>query len=80
MNLILNTDIDPDEPKIYQAVCTVHDPRTDDGMEENAVEDRVGISRIRALQFAQAWSRQGYWGSVYNQKTGECVIDYSPRP
>lgn len=75
----IDTTINSEEPRIYQATATVHDPRTDDGMEEDPVEERKNQSRLRAMQFAQKWARQGYWGSVYNQRTGECVIDYSPK-
>lgn len=66
-------------PDIYQAIATVHDPRTDEGMKDDPVEDRTNLDRIHAMQFAQEWAKQGYWGSVYNQRTGECVIDYAPK-
>ena len=79
MAVKLDTTINPDDPAIYQAIGSVHDPRTDEGMEEDPVEDRPNQVRIRAMQFAQKWARQGYWGSVYNQRTGECVIDYAPK-
>lgn len=65
--------------RIYQVIATVHDPRTDEGMEEAAVHERVNQTRVRALQFADEWTKAGYWASVYNQRTGECVIDYSPK-
>ncbi|MDP1573145.1 MAG: hypothetical protein Q8M09_14870 [Pseudomonadota bacterium] len=68
----------PAEDHIYQAVATVHDPRTDAGMKEAPVHDVTNQSRSRAIQLAQEWASNGYWGSVYNQRTGECVIDSGP--
>ena len=75
----LDAGIDPDDPKHYQAVATVHDPRTDEGMEGEAIKERPNQSRVRAMQFAQQWAKEGYWATVYNQLTGECVIDYAPK-
>jgi hypothetical protein len=62
----------------YQAVATVHDPLTDKGMQEDPVHDRVNLDRIGALKLAKQWSAQGYWVSIYNQLTAECVEDYAP--
>lgn len=75
----LDTTINPDDPKIYQVVATVHDPRTDEGMEEDAARDENNQSRIRALQYAEQWAKDGYWASVYNQRSGECVFDSAPK-
>lgn len=65
--------------QIYQAVATTHDPRTDKGMQAISVYDRVNLSRDKALRFALQWAREGYWTSVYNQRTAECIVDYSPK-
>jgi len=65
--------------QFYQAVATIHDPRTDKGMQSKPVYDQVNLNRIRAIQFALQWANEGYWTSVYNQKTAECVIDYPPK-
>jgi hypothetical protein len=65
--------------QIYQAVATTHDPRTDKGMQAISVHDRVNLSRDKALRFALQWAREGYWTSVYNQRTAECIVDYSPK-
>ena len=65
--------------QIYQAVATTHDPRTDKGMQATPVHDRVNLSLDRALRFAVKWARNGYWTSVYNQRTGECLVDYAPK-
>lgn len=54
----LDTTINPGDPSIYQAIATVHDPRTDEGMEDDPVEDRTNQSRVRAMQFAQDVPRQ----------------------
>jgi hypothetical protein len=64
---------------IYQALATIHDPRTDEGMQAAPVYDRVNLSREKAIQFALHWARNGYWTSVYNQRTAECIVDYSPK-
>jgi len=48
-------------------------------MEGEAIKERPNQSRVRAMQFAQQWAKEGYWASVYNQLTGECVIDYAPK-
>ena len=65
--------------KIYQALGTIHDLRTDKGMQATPVLDRVNLSREKAIQFALQWARDGYWTSVYNQRTAECIVDYSPK-
>ena len=65
--------------KIYQALATIHDLRTDKGMQAAPVHDRVNLSRDKAIQFALQWARDGYWTSVYNQRTAECIVDYSPK-
>jgi hypothetical protein len=65
--------------QIYQALATIHDPRTDKGMQAAPVHDRVNLSREKAVQFAQQWASEGYWTSVYNQRTAECIVDYSPK-
>ena len=75
----LDTTIVPVEEPIFQAVATVHDPRTDAGMKEDAVHDVSNQRRSRAIQLARIWAGNGYWGSVYHQRTGECVIDYTPK-
>lgn len=78
----LDTGIVPIVPldeQTYHAVATSRDPRTDEGMEGTPACDVVNQSRIRAIQLARKWAGEGYWGSVYNQKTGECVIDYAPK-
>jgi hypothetical protein len=69
----------PVEEPIFQAVATVHDPRTNVGMMEEAVHDVSNQSRTCAIQLARKWAGSGYWGSVYYQRTGECVIDYTPK-
>ena len=61
---------------ICQAVATTYDPRTANGQE--AHEEQGNLSRGRANELAQQWEVIGYWGSVYNQFTGECVDEYSP--
>ena len=64
---------------IYQVIATVHDPRTDAGMKElpiHVIEKQV---RIQADRIAKIWASEGYWVSVYNQKSADCVIDYSPK-
>ena len=71
--------IGPLDEQTYHAVATTRDPRTDEGMEGTPACDVVNQSRIRAIQLARKWAGEGYWGSVYNQKTGECVIDYAPK-
>jgi hypothetical protein len=76
MNLDATTTL-VDEP-IYQAVATIHDPRTDVGMKEEPVHDVPNQSRSRAIQLSRIWAGNGYWVSVYQQRTGECVIDYTP--
>lgn len=75
----LDTAIDPNEPKIYSVSATVNSPTTDDGMNEDPVHFIENQSRIRALQFAKAWSVSGYWSAVYNQRTNECVSELRPR-
>jgi hypothetical protein len=65
--------------RTYQAVATVHDPLTDKGMKEEPVHDRVNLDRIKALKLAKLWSEQGYWCSIYNQLTAECVECYAPK-
>lgn len=67
------------EGNIYQAVATRHDPRSDQGMQEHSVQDRANLTRERAVELVLKWSRQGYWGVVYNQRTAECVVDYPPK-
>ena len=34
---------------------------------------------VRAIQLAQQWAKEGYWGSVYNQVIGECIDEYPPK-
>ena len=63
----------------YQAVATVHDPLTDEGMQEDPVHDRVNLDRIKALKLVKEWSSQVYWGTIYNQLTAECVEIYPPK-
>lgn len=75
----LDTTINPDDPNIYQVVATVHDPRTDEGEEDEAVNEHVNQSRVRAIQYAEQWAKDGYWTSVYNQRSGECVFDSAPK-
>ena len=65
--------------QIYQALATIHDPRTDKGMQAAPVHDRVNLSLDRAIRFALKWARNGYWTSVYNQRTAECLVDHSPK-
>lgn len=65
--------------QIYQAQATIHDPRTDKGMQASPVHDSVNLDRDKAIQFALQWAREGYWTSVYNQRTAECIVDYSPK-
>lgn len=65
--------------QIYQSLATIHDPRTDKGMQVAPVHDRVNLAREKAIQFAQKWASEGYWTSVYNQRTGECIVDYFPK-
>ncbi len=65
--------------QIYQALATIHDPRTDKGMQAAPVHDRVNLTREKAIRLALHWARDGYWTSVYNQRTAECIVDYSPR-
>ena len=65
--------------QIYQALATIHDPRTDKGMQAAPVYERVNLFRDMAIQFALQWAREGYWTSVYNQRTAECIVDYSPK-
>jgi hypothetical protein len=48
-------------------------------MQAAPVHDRVNLSREKAVQFALQWARNGYWTSVYNQRTAECIVDYSPK-
>ena len=67
------------DERIYQMVATVHDPRTDAGMQETPVYVIEKQVRIQADRLAQKWANDGYWTSVYNQKTAECVIDYPPK-
>lgn len=75
----LDTTIDPAAKWQYEVVATRHDPRTDEGMApETVVKERSNQSRVRAIQFAQEWAKEGYWASVYSQATGECIIDYAP--
>lgn len=64
---------------IYQAVATVHDPLTDKGMKEEPVHVRINLDRIKALKLAKLCSEQGYWSSIYNQLTAECVDAYPPK-
>lgn len=61
---------------VYQAVATIRDPRTVN--DPNPHEERGNLSRGRAIQAAKKWAAAGYWGSVYNQRTGECVEEYLP--
>lgn len=63
---------------IYQAIASVHDPRSDRCDQDNPVFDLVNMERERAIRFAMRWARAGYFGSVYHQRTGECVAEYSP--
>jgi hypothetical protein len=65
--------------QIYQALATIHDPRTDKGMQVAPVHDRVNLSRDMAHRFALQWAREGYWASVYSQRTAECIVDYAPK-
>lgn len=75
----LDATINPDDSRIYQVVATVHDPRTDEGEEDEAVKEHENQSRVRAIQYAEEWAKEGYWTSVYNQRTGECVFDREPK-
>jgi len=74
----LDTTVDTVDQQIYHAVATVHDPRTDEGMKENPPHEAENQGHLRALQLAKEWASNGYWGSVYNQITGECVVEYEP--
>lgn len=65
--------------QIYQALATIHDARTDKGMQAAPVHDRVNLSLDRAIRVALKWACNGYWASVYNQRTAECLVDYSPK-
>jgi len=67
------------EEPIFQAVAMVHDPRTDAGMKEEPAHEVSNQCRTRAIQLARNWAGNGCWGSVYHQRTGECVIDYTPK-
>lgn len=67
------------DKQIYHAVATVHDPVTDDGMKETPPHEAENQVRERAIQLAQKWAKEGYWGSVYNQVTGECVDEFKPK-
>jgi len=75
----LGTTLVPVDQQIYHAVATVHDPRTDDGMQEEPPHEAENQGRVRAIQLAQQWAKEGYWGSVYNQVTGECIDEYPPK-
>jgi len=75
----LDTSSVPVDKHIYHAVATVHDPRTDEGMKETPFYEAENQGRVRAIQLAQQWAKKGYWGSVYNQVTGECVNEYKPK-
>ncbi len=74
----LGTTVDTVDQQIYHAVATVHDPRTDEGMKEVPPHEAENQGRVCAIQLAQQWAKEGYWGSVYNQVTGECTDEYIP--
>jgi hypothetical protein len=62
----------------YRTVATVHDPRTDADRNKESVYLHEDQTRRQAALSARTWARQGYWGSVYCQRTGECVEDFAP--
>jgi len=62
----------------FRSVATVHDPRTDAGMNNASVHSHEDQTRGQAVLAARTWARQGYWRSVYCQRTGECVEDFAP--
>jgi len=64
---------------IYQVVATVHDPRTAEGMQEQPAYDVEKQDRTRATGIAQKWAEDGYWASIYDQKTAECIVDFAPK-
>jgi len=72
------TTIDPVDQRHYEVVATVHDPLTGEGVDSDAVKVSVNNSRVRAIQCAQQWAKNGYWACVYNQLTGECIAEYEP--
>lgn len=61
---------------MYSAVATQGDPRLDG--EPDAIHEVVNQSRPRAIKIARQYGECGYWGSVYNQLTGECVWEAVP--
>ncbi len=63
----------------FLAVATVHDPRTNAGMNDSAAMQVSSYSRAAAIHQAECWSRNGYWSAVYDKATGEAVCDYSPK-
>lgn len=62
-----------------RAVATTADPLTDAGDRETPVHNLRGCALRAALARAREWSDAGYWASVYNQSSGECVVSHAPQ-
>ncbi len=61
----------------FSIVGTVHDPRTNEGMNNPAMTLGAGTLST-ATQQAEGWAGDGYWASVYDE-TGEAVREFKPK-
>ncbi len=64
--------------KLFRAVASVYDPRSNEGMSNPAMEWDAE-SRTEAACQAEAWSRDGYWSVVYGLESGEALCEFSPK-
>ncbi|MDP2794052.1 MAG: hypothetical protein Q8O25_08260 [Sulfurisoma sp.] len=61
-----------------RVTVTVSDPRTDDGMESPPIDDCGNQTKAEATRLGKEWAARGYWASVYDQASGECVDEFAP--
>lgn len=61
---------------LFSVVATVHDPLTDGDL--RVASDTSYDTRSKAVCSARIFSSQGYWVSIYDSETGECLDDFSP--
>ena len=70
---MIDTTVDPNEPSIYEVAAFCEDLRQFDVEDLEAVRQYQNQTRLRALQFASAWSEEGLSVVITNQRTGGVV-------
>ena len=69
----LDTTVDPDNSAIYEVAAFSEDLRQFDVEELESVRRYENQTRVRALQFAAEWEKEGLSVVVTNQRTGGIV-------